>query len=217
MSQQKIKILLVDDHVLLRKALSRLLSGFPQFEVVGEAGNGKEAVEKALALKPQVILMDIRMPGMDGIAATRAIKEKMPQVRVLMLTVVHEDESLFEALKAGAHGYLLKDLEPESLTEAILDISRGQAVISPSLATKVLNVFVRQLHAREVSPDGTGELTAREREVLKLLSQGYSNKEIAAALNISLSTVKNHVHSILDKLHLKSRTEAAALFYRLDL
>lgn len=208
------RLLLVDDQVLFRKAIASLLNANPNVEVVGEAENGREAVEKARELKPDLVLMDIRMPEMDGIQATRLIKAKMPEVRIVILTVSDEEEDLFEAIKSGAQGYLLKNLRPEVLFEFLEGVLRGEAAISPVLASKILDEFVKQFKKpRQVfQPDV--ELTEREKEVLRLVVRGASNKDIANALYISEGTVKNHLHNTLKKLHIRNRAQATAYALR---
>lgn len=204
------RVLLVDDNVLLRGALSRLIQERGGMEVVGEASDGLEALEKSRELRPHLILMDIRMPHCNGLEATRMIKAEFPDIRIVMLTVSEEDDDLFEAIKSGAQGYLLKNLSPESFFSLLECANRGEAAISPTMATKILNEFVRQSQIKTPLPDLSSELTKREREVLRLVSQGATNKEIASTLFIEVGTVKNHLHNILEKLHLRNRTQAAA-------
>ena len=205
-----IRVLLVDDHTLFRKGLARLLEKEKAFRVVGEAGNGAEAVEKAQALTPDLVLMDIHMPGTDGLQATRAITTALPDTRVVILTISDEDKDLFEAIKSGAHGYLLKTVEPETLYALLKGVFRGEAPLSRATAAKILKQFAdRARKPRETAPGD--DLTAREREVLELLVSGRTNKEIGATLTIAENTVKNHLKSILAKLHLHNRVQAAAL------
>lgn len=205
-----IRVLLVDDHTLFRKGLARLLEKEKAFRVVGEAGNGAEAVEKAQALTPDLVLMDIHMPGTDGLQATRAITTALPDTRVVILTISEEDKDLFEAIKSGAHGYLLKTVEPETLYALLKGVFRGEAPLSRATAAKILKQFAdRARKPRETAPGD--DLTAREREVLELLVSGRTNKEIGATLTIAENTVKNHLKSILAKLHLHNRVQAAAL------
>ena len=178
-------------------------------EVVGEAEDGDAAVEAAIDLAPDVVLMDVRMPKRSGIEATRAIAEAVPSARIVMLTVSDEEEDLYEAIKAGATGYLLKEISIEEVAEAIRAVMNGQSLITPSMASKLLTEFSslsKKAEARQAVPGPT--LTSRELEVLKLVAQGMSNKEIAGELYISENTVKNHVRNILEKLHLHSRMEA---------
>jgi NarL family two-component system response regulator LiaR len=201
-----IRLLIADDHTIVRKGLKVLLATEPDMEVVGEAEDGVEAVEKAAALKPDVILMDLVMPRMDGIEATRTITAKNPSPRILVLTSFAADDKVFPAVKAGALGYLLKDSSPEQLLEAIRQVHRGEPSLEPSIARKVLQEIS--------SPGGQGRqttdpLTERELDVLRLIAQGMSNKEIASALFVAEWTVRSHVSSILAKLQLASRTQAA--------
>jgi len=205
--KKPIRLLIADDHNIVRKGLKVLLATEKDMQVVGEAENGARAVEKAADLVPDVILMDIVMPEMDGIEATRRITADRPESRILVLTSFAADDKVFPAVKAGALGYLLKDSTPEQLVEAIRRVHRGEPSLEPSIARKVL---------QELShPGGGGEkqtadpLTEREMEVLRLIAQGMSNKEIASALFVAEWTVRSHVSNILGKLHLASRTQAA--------
>jgi DNA-binding NarL/FixJ family response regulator len=207
------RVLVVDDHALFRKGVASLLRDTEGFTVVGEAGDGREAVAKTQALTPDVVLMDVYMPGMDGLEAARRIKQARPSVRIIMLTVSEEEQNLFEALKARAHAYLLKSVEPEELFRTLRGIVRGETFLSPSMATKLVEEFARQSGA------GAGEATTarvstREREVLELLTHGAVNKEIAAALGISENTVKNHLKSIMEKLHAENRVQVVAYALR---
>ncbi|MFQ5828439.1 MAG: response regulator [Candidatus Methylomirabilia bacterium] len=201
-----IRILLVDDQTLFRETLANLLNGQEGLEVVGTASDGKEALEKARELLPELILMDIYMPELNGLEATRQIKAELPRVKIVILTVAAEDRHVFEAIKAGAEGYLLKDIEPEELLDMLEGISRGEPPISRSTAAKILKEFARQTR-EEVSSES--ELTTRERQILELLARGQANKEIAAELAISEATVKKHLGNIMEKLHLENRVQAA--------
>ena len=202
--------LLADDNTLLRSSLAKLIGLWRSEAVIEEASNGKEAVEKALRLRPDIILMDIRMPECDGIEATRLIKAELPDTRIIMLTVSEEEEDLFEAISGGAHGYLLKNMRPDELFEMLEGALSGEAVIAPSMAQRILQAFVSQAHRRtELGAEGA-DLSPREIEVLELAGQGATNKEIADKLFISVGTVKNHVHNILEKLHLRNRAQIAA-------
>ena len=208
---ERIKVLLADDHGLFREGIAGLLSSRDEFEVVGQAENGEQAVQKAGELQPDVVLMDVWMPEVTGLEATRRIKEALPDTRIIILTIDEEDETLFEAIKSGAHGYLLKKIEPNNLFEMIRGVFRGDAPISRATAAKILNEFARQPEpkAEPASESPDAPLTPREHEVLELLTRGDTNKEIASGLFISENTVKNHLRSILEKLHLANRVQAA--------
>jgi len=201
------RILLVDDHSLFRDGLRSLLEA-RGVEVAGEAGDGEQAVEAALRLRPDVVLMDIMMPRMDGLEATRLIKAKAPEIRIVMLTVSAEDRLLFEAIKSGAQGYLLKNLQAGEFFDLLQGVERGEAPVTRELAGRILEEFGRRQTAEAPPPED--ELTEREREVLQAVSSGASNREVAAALHISENTVKFHMKNILDKLHLRSRSEVVA-------
>ena len=201
--------LLVDDNTLLRASLAKLIGLWRKDVTIAEASDGREAVEKARRLRPSVILMDIRMPVCDGIEATRLIKAELPETKIIMLTVSEEDDDLFEAIGSGAHGYLLKNMRPEELFDRLEGVLRGEAVIAPPMAQRILEAFVKQAHRRAELGEAA-ELSPREMEVLELASQGATNKEIADRLFISIGTVKNHIHNILEKLHLKNRAQIAA-------
>jgi DNA-binding NarL/FixJ family response regulator len=207
---KSIRLLLVDDHALFRKGLASLLAQEKGFTVVGEAGDGAEAVRKAQELRPDLVLMDIHMPRTSGLEATRQITAALPSTRIVILTVSEEDTDLFEAIKSGAHGYLLKTVEPEQLGALLRGVFRGEAPMSPSTAARVLKQFAARAASRPEPRIGE-DLTAREKEVLELLVSGRTNKEIAGALAIAENTVKNHLKSILGKLHLQNRVQAATL------
>lgn len=200
------RVLLVDDHALFRDGIRSLLEA-RGVQVVGEAGDGQEAIDAAARLRPDVILMDITMPRMDGLEATRLIKARMPEIKIVMLTVSDEDHSLFEAIKSGAQGYLLKNLQADEFFELLTGIERSEAPISRGLAGRILEEFAGR---RAAAPALQDELTEREQEVLRAVSGGASNREIAAALHISENTVKFHMKNILDKLHLRNRSEVVA-------
>jgi DNA-binding NarL/FixJ family response regulator len=205
-----ITVLLVDDQALFREGLRTLLSVQPDLEVVGEAANGEEAVRLAVALRPSVVLMDLQMPVLDGVAATRSLRDLQPECRVIVLTTFDDDEYVFEGLRAGAVGYLLKDAPSEKLVEAIRAAARGESFLQPSVAAKVIAEFKRITDIPSERRQPLIEpLSARELEILALLANGGSNKEIAAALFISECTVKNHVTNILGKLAVRDRTQAA--------
>ena len=203
-----LRMMIVDDHRLVRRGIANLISTQADMEVVGEAQDGCEAIHQAQELHPDVILMDLRMPKCDGIAATRIIKTQCPESRVIVLTVSEDDEDMFEALKSGAEGYLLKDMEPEYLFEALRDVARGQAAISASMAAKLIQEFRRQASTERRTE--TTALSDREREILGYVAVGLSNKEIASRLFLSVGTVKNHLHSIIEKLHTQNRAQAVA-------
>jgi two-component system, NarL family, response regulator LiaR len=202
---QTIRVLIADDHVVVRKGIRALLATEPGIDVVGEATDGAEAVRAAAELRPDIILMDIVMPTMDGIEAVRRIMAAQPGSRILVLTSFATDDQIFPALKAGALGYLLKDTGPEDLVQAIRQVHRGESSLHPTIARKVLQELSRPPQ-RPPTPD---PLTEREVEVLRLVAQGRSNQEIARMLVVSEATVRTHVSSILSKLHLASRTQAA--------
>src|SRR2546428_13989253 len=201
--------MVVDDHALFRRGLEMVLGNEPDLELVGEASDGQEAIEKAQETMPDVVLMDVRMPKRSGIEATAQIKELLPHVKILMLTISDEEADLYEAIKAGASGYLLKEISIEEVPDAIRSVWSGQSRISPSMASKLLSEFAA-MSQRSGDPKQAGaKLTEREMQVLRLVAQGLSNKDIAEQLSISENTAKNHIRNILDKLHLHSRTEAA--------
>ena len=206
----EIRVLLADDQQLMREGLRVLLDLTPDIRVVGEAGNGAEAVERVQALQPDVVLMDVRMPGLDGVAATRRLHKACPDVKVIILTTFDDDEYVFEGLRAGAVGYLLKDVPSEQLAEAIRAAARGEAFIQPSVARKVVAEFARlteREHRRREQPL-VEPLSARELEVLALVAEGLSNREIGERLFITPGTVKNHVSNVLAKLEVRDRTQA---------
>ncbi|HWC13442.1 MAG TPA: response regulator transcription factor [Actinomycetota bacterium] len=214
-NDEAIKVLVVDDHALFRRGLEMVLDGEPDIEVVGEASDGHEAVERAEATTPDVVLMDVRMPKRSGIEATRAIKDTLPSTRILMLTISDEEADLYEAIKAGASGYLLKEISIEEVADAVRQVHAGQSLISPSMAAKLLNEFATMVKRRDERTQVPGpRLTDRELEVLKLVAKGMNNRDIGAELFISENTVKNHVRNILEKLHLHSRMEAVVYAVR---
>ena len=206
----RIKILLVDDQPLFREGLSTLLSVHPDLEVVGEAANGAEAIRLARSLLPLVVLMDLQMPVLDGVAATRRLHEEQPNCRVIVLTTFDDDELVFDGLRAGAVGYLLKDAPSEKLAEAIRVAARGETFLQPSVAAKVVAEFARLSRKTvTIANPVTEPLSEREIEILRLIAQGASNREIAGTLFLAEGTVKNHVTSILGKLEARDRTQAA--------
>ena len=200
-----IQVLLVDDQGIIREGLRSLLQAKPDIEIVGEAENGKIAVEKALELNPDLILMDVRMPIMDGVAATRSLRQKAPDIKILVLTTFDDDDYITQAMQNGAKGYLLKDTPSEELAQAIRAVNKGYTHLGPGLFEKV---SLSTPKVEEIPPE-IEQLTPREKEVLKLIAQGLNNREIANTLYISERTVKNHVNSILSRLGLRDRTQAA--------
>jgi NarL family two-component system response regulator LiaR len=198
-------VLVADDHAIVRKGICALLATEPLIEVVGEAHDGLDAISAASRLDPDVILMDLVMPGMDGLEATRRITSGQPAARILVLTSFHGDDQVFPAIKAGARGYLLKDSGPEDLIAAIQQVYRGESSLHPSVARRLL----RELSAPPDQAANSECLTEREIEVLRLVAQGQSNRQISASLTISEATVRTHVSNILSKLNLCSRTQAA--------
>ena len=201
--------MLVDDHTLVRNGISSLLVA-NNVDVVGEAGDGLEALESARRLKPDIIVMDIKMPRCNGLEATRLIKAEMPDIKIVILTVSDDDEDLFVAIKIGAEGYLLKDIKGEEFLSLLFGVTRGEAAISSPMATKIIEEFARQSTEKSKPSSSENELTAREMEVLKLVSTGALNKEMALTLNISENTVKYHLRNIMDKLHLRNRAGLAS-------
>ena len=208
-----IRVLIADDHRLFRLGLRQACESAGDFEVVGEAEDGQEAVELARRCQPDVVLMDIQMPILDGVEATRRIVENAPSVRVIMLTIYRRDRYVFEAIKAGARGYLLKDVDEGELLEAVRAVHRGEALINPGLATRLLDEF-RRLSQEAAEAGDVERLTQGEMDVLCLVAQGASNKEIVAQLHLAESTVSNRLSNIYQKLHVNSRTQAALLALR---
>jgi DNA-binding NarL/FixJ family response regulator len=212
---ETIRVVIVDDHALFRRGLDLVLSEEPDIKVVGEAADGIEAVHRAEEMAPDVVVMDVRMPRSTGIEAARRIRERLPDTKVIMLTVSDSEEDLYAAVKAGASGYLLKEISIEELADAVRAVARGHSLISPSMASKLLsefNALVQQAEERQRSL--LPSLTDREVDVLKLVAKGLSNREISEELYISENTVKNHVRNILEKLHLHSRMEAVVYAMR---
>lgn len=208
-SDEAIRVLICDDHALFRRGLMMVLEEEEGVEVIAEASDGNEAVDLATRHAPDVVLMDVRMPGRGGIEATRAIRDEMPATRVIMLTVSDDEDDLFDALKAGATGYLLKEISIDEVADAIRAVVTGRSLLSPQMATKLIAEFAALAQRAEGGGAGGGpRLTARELEVLRHVAEGQSNREIAEVLGISENTVKNHVRNILEKLHLHSRMEA---------
>ncbi len=211
-SNRRTRVLLVDDHALFREGLGMIIGSQPDMEVVGEASDGLEAVVKTGTLKPDLVLMDIQMPGCDGLEATRQIKRSAPDTIVVMLTVRSDDEKLFTAIKNGAQGYLLKNMHSSELMAMLRRALEGDAAISPALAGRMLEEF-RRLSRLDIKsePADSVELSAREQEILGQVAQGLTDKEIATALSLSIHTVKTHLRNILAKLQVGGRKEAARL------
>jgi DNA-binding NarL/FixJ family response regulator len=212
---EPIRVLVVDDHALFRRGLQMVLEQEEDIEVVGEAGDGAEAVERATDTVPDIVLMDVRMPKRGGIDACTAIKDAVPSAKIIMLTISDEEADLYDAIKAGASGYLLKEISIEEVAAAIRAVNEGQSLISPSMASKLLTEFasmIKRTDDRQQVP--TPRLTDREMEVLKLVAKGLNNRDIAKQLFISENTVKNHIRNILEKLQLHSRMEAVVYAVR---
>jgi DNA-binding NarL/FixJ family response regulator len=201
-----LRIIVADDHAFYREGVKAMLGLLPGAEVVGEASSGEEAVRLAAALQPDLVLMDIKMPGLNGIAATRAIRHTSPHIAVLVITLFDDDDSVFAAMRAGARGYLLKDARHDELIRAVTAVSRGEAIFSPAIAARMIQYFSSS-HPPGAAP-AFPELTEREREVLALVAQGRNNEAIAARLGLSLKTVRNHVSNILSKLQVSDRAQA---------
>jgi len=210
-----IRVLVADDQAMVRAGFRLLLAGEPDIDVVAEARTGAEAVEKAARFDPAVVLMDIRMPELDGIAATRRILAADPTARILILTTFDLDEYVYEALRAGASGFVLKDDPPEQLIDAIRTVAAGNALLSPSVTKRVIEQFARR--PRPAPPEGLDELTAREQDVFRLLARGLSNAEIGQELFITDTTVKTHVTHVLQKLGLRDRVQAVVLAHQAGL
>lgn len=210
----KIRLLIAEDETIVRYALAQLLAAHEDVEIAAQAGDGEAAVSLARTHKPGVILMDLSMPRMDGVTAIKRIREEGLQCAIVVLTIHHDDEHLFAAVKAGAMGYVLKDAPPEQTIEAVRAAARGEGFIGPSLVATVLAEFARTSRQRAAAKEVFAELTRREMEVLELLGSGLRNREIAARLFVTEKTVKNHISSIFLKLHVNDRTEAALLAAR---
>ncbi len=211
------RVLIADDDDLMRAGLRELLSADPEIEIVGEATTGREAVERARRLAPDVVLMDVRMPDLDGIAATRELASAAPGTRVLILTTFEQDDYVFGGLRAGASGFLLKRTRPEELLAAVHTIAAGDSLLSPSVTRRVIDRMAQQPTPELADQAKLDELTPREREVLELIARGLSNREIAAALTVEESTARTHVKRILMKLDLRDRVQAVIFAYETGL
>ena len=212
---ERLRVMVADDHALFRRGLQMVLEAEPDIDLIGEASDGVEAVERSQELMPDVILMDVRMPKRSGIEAASQIKDLLPHVKILMLTISDEEADLYDAIKAGASGYLLKEIPIEEVADAIRSVWAGQSRISPSMASKLLNEFAAMSKATgDRSQIPAPRLTDREMEVLRLVAKGMNNRDIAKDLYISENTVKNHIRNILEKLHLHSRMEAVVYAVR---
>ncbi|MFC4112713.1 response regulator [Nonomuraea zeae] len=207
-----IRILLADDHQLVRKGFRLMLDAQPDLDVVGEAGDGAQAVDLSRRLRPDVVLMDLHMPGLDGVRATELITAELPEVRVLALSTFDLDENVVAALRAGADGFLPKDVSPEELIEGVRVVHRGESAVAPRLLTRLIGTFVRTPGPKAV-PAELAELTERERQILVLIARGRSNAEISAELAVSPSTVKNHVTSLFAKIGVRDRAQAVIVAY----
>lgn len=213
--KESIRVLIADDQALFRKGLMAVLESEDDIQIVAEAQDGEEAVRKAVEYAPDVVLMDVRMPRVSGIEASRNIKAAVPTTKILMLTVSDEEEDLYEAIKSGANGYLLKEISVTDVSQAVRSLVMGQSLISPYMASKLITEFsslAKKAEERQQLPPPT--LTSRELQVLKFVARGMSNREVADALFISENTVKNHVRNILEKLHLHSRMQAVMFAVR---
>ncbi|MEH2282046.1 MAG: response regulator transcription factor [Nostoc sp.] len=209
-----IQILLVDDQHLIRQGLKSMLESNDQMQVIGEAENGQRALEQIALLQPDIVLMDIRMPVMDGVATTKAIAQQYPDIKVLVLTTFDDDEYVFQAMRLGAKGYLLKDTEPDELMLAILSVYKGQTLLGPGLFQKALTPIAAPVPSVQPPPE-LAQLTPRELDVLRLIACGANNREIAESLFLSENTVKNYVTNILSRLSLRDRTQAALFAHSL--
>ncbi len=219
MTTEKIRLLIADDHLLVRQGLRAILESEPDLEVVGEASDGHQALELAQELLPDVVLTDIKMGDWDGVTATRRIRAAVPSTRVIVLTNYDEDELVFSAIRAGASGYLLKEVQGDQLVNAVRTVAQGYSLVYPSVAKRVLDEFSRREPPAAVAPSDAdelllAELTARERQILRLIAHGRANKDIGASLGITERTVKTHVSNIFAKLQLSDRTQAAIFAHK---
>lgn len=213
---QDVRIVLADDHALLREGLINMLESEPGFTVVGEAGDGQEAAEITLDQRPDVLLMDVKMPQMDGLAATRHIKARQPNQHILLFTMFDNDQYLFDAVSNGADGYLMKDVSREALCDAIRRVARGEAMLDPCLTRRLFEEFTVQRERAATAPPPHG-LSPREVEVLRLVAEGLNNREIGQRLFVEEKTVKTHLHNIFDKIGVRDRTQAALYALQKDL
>lgn len=202
-------ILIADDHVLFREGIRAIIGHWDDFRVVGEASNGAQAVEMALELKPDIMLMDVHMPVMDGIEATRRLTRELPDTQIVILTVSEDEDDLFRAIKFGAHGYVLKDTPSKRLHDELRRMLHGESPLSGLMVTKILEEISQPANSAQAQADAREPLSEREKEVLCLLAEGLSNSQIAERVHLSENTVKKHLRSILEKLHLNNRIEAA--------
>jgi DNA-binding NarL/FixJ family response regulator len=212
-----VRVLLADDQALVRSGFRMILEARPEIEVVGEAEDGFEAIEGTRRLLPDVVLMDVRMPNLDGVEATRRLVARGTESRILILTTFDLDEYVYEAIRAGASGFLLKDVRPQELVDAIHVIAKGDALLAPSITRRLLDRFAEQAPGEPVTPPQLESLTVRELEVLKLVARGWSNAELAEKLFLSETTVKTHVSSVLHKLGLRDRVQAVVMAYEAGL
>ncbi|MFF5720580.1 response regulator [Streptomyces buecherae] len=208
-----IRVLIADDQPLVRRGLALILTPDPAFDVVGEAGDGAQAVALAHQLRPDVVVMDIRMPVLDGVAATERLARELPACRVLALSTFDMDEYVVAALRAGAYGFLPKDISPEELVAAVRVVHAGEAAVAPRLLSRLISTYVRAPHRPQPPATTSGDLTPRELEVWRLMALGLDNAELATALDISVSTVKNHITSVFGKLNVRDRAQAVIAAY----
>jgi len=212
-----IRVLIVDDEPLVRSGVRMILEGEHDIEIVGEAADGNEALEQAHALTPNIVMLDIRMPGLDGIETTRRLLERKAAPRILILTTFDLDEYVYEAMKAGASGFLLKNVPPAKLVDAVRTVADGDALLAPAITRRMIERFVQRAPVGAGRPAQLAELTERELDVLRLIARGLSNAEIGKALFLSEATIKSHVNRILSKLDLRDRTQATVLAYETGL
>ncbi len=213
-SIQSTRVLLVDDQALFRGALAAVLDAEPDFTVVGEAADGHSGLDLALAVRPDLVLMDVEMPGMDGVTAARGVLQRVPTAKVVMLTVTDDDDHLLSAIRAGVHGYLLKDVSPAELFEQLRAVRRQETPVSPALVGRLLDAIRTPASAPAVPENAAEQLSERELQILRLVAEGLTNREIGQRLFITEGTAKNHVHNALRKLHLENRSQAAAYIVR---